>query len=86
MQSFESRQSSCAIRRLRRYVRVGALHSALHRLSYSHVVIVFEKDVAVELRDGVTIYVDKFRPVGAEEVPVIVAWVRTAKAREPHRA
>jgi predicted acyl esterase len=36
--------------------------------------IVFEKDVAVQLRDGVTIYIDVFRPVGAEKVPVIVAW------------
>ncbi len=36
--------------------------------------IVLEKDVAVELRDGVTIYIDVFRPVGAEKAPVIVAW------------
>ncbi len=36
--------------------------------------IVFEKDVAVRLRDGVTIYVDVFRPVGSEKVPVILAW------------
>ncbi len=36
--------------------------------------IVFDKDVAVELRDGVTIYVDVFHPAGAEKVPVIVAW------------
>jgi predicted acyl esterase len=36
--------------------------------------VVFQKDVAVELRDGVTIYVDVFRPIGAEKVPVIVAW------------
>ena len=36
--------------------------------------IVFEKDVAVQLRDGVTIYVDVFRPAGSEKVPVIVAW------------
>ena len=36
--------------------------------------IVFEKDIAVKLRDGVTIYVDVFRPFGAENVPVIVAW------------
>jgi len=28
----------------------------------------------VRLRDGVTIYVDVFRPVGAEKVPVIIAW------------
>ncbi|MBA3906160.1 MAG: hypothetical protein H0X35_05655 [Pseudonocardiales bacterium] len=36
--------------------------------------VVLEKDVAVRLRDGVTIYVDVFRPAGADEVPVIVAW------------
>lgn len=36
--------------------------------------IVLEKDVPVTLRDGVTIYVDIFRPAGAEQVPVIVAW------------
>ncbi|AIY03199.1 putative hydrolase, CocE/NonD family [Arthrobacter sp. PAMC 25486] len=36
--------------------------------------IVFEKDMPVTLRDGVTIHVDVFRPVGSEEVPVIVAW------------
>jgi uncharacterized protein len=36
--------------------------------------IVFDKDVAVQLRDGVTIHVDVFRPAVAERVPVIVAW------------
>ena len=36
--------------------------------------IVLEKDVAVTLRDGVTIYVDLFRPAGTDEVPVIIAW------------
>lgn len=36
--------------------------------------IIMDKDVAVTMRDGVTIYVDVFRPVGAEQVPVIVAW------------
>lgn len=36
--------------------------------------IVFEKDVAVTMRDGVTIYADVFRPVGAGKVPVIIAW------------
>jgi predicted acyl esterase len=36
--------------------------------------IIFERDVAVTLRDGVTIYVDVFRPVGDEKVPVIVAY------------
>lgn len=36
--------------------------------------IVFEKDVAVMLRDGVTIHVDVFRPAGDDKVPVLVAW------------
>ncbi|MBP0456432.1 CocE/NonD family hydrolase [Streptomyces montanisoli] len=36
--------------------------------------IVFDKDVPVTLRDGVTIHVDVFRPAGTERVPVIVAW------------
>lgn len=36
--------------------------------------IIFEKDVAVTMRDGVTIYADVFRPVGEEKVPVIIAW------------
>ncbi|WP_353647415.1 CocE/NonD family hydrolase [Nakamurella sp. A5-74] len=36
--------------------------------------IVLDKDVAVQLRDGVTIHVDVFRPAGTEPVPVLVAW------------
>jgi predicted acyl esterase len=36
--------------------------------------IVFDKDVAVQLRDGVTIHVDVFRPAGAAQVPTIVAF------------
>ncbi len=36
--------------------------------------VVLDKDVAVELRDGVTIHLDVFRPAGMEPVPVIVAW------------
>ncbi len=43
--------------------------------------IVLEKDVAVTLRDGVTIYVDVFRPTGDEKVPVIVAWSPYGKSR-----
>lgn len=31
-------------------------------------------DVAVHMRDGVTIYVDLFRPAAAGQVPAIVAW------------
>ncbi|WNG28271.1 CocE/NonD family hydrolase [Cystobacter fuscus] len=43
--------------------------------------VVFEKDVAVTLRDGVTIYVDVFRPAGTEKVPVIVAWSPYGKSQ-----
>ena len=43
--------------------------------------IVFDKDVAVTLRDGVTIYVDVLRPPGAEKVPVIVAWSPYGKSQ-----
>ena len=43
--------------------------------------ILFEKDVAVTLRDGVTVYVDVLRPAGTEKVPVIVAWSPYGKSR-----
>ncbi|CAH0043672.1 unnamed protein product [Clonostachys solani] len=36
--------------------------------------ILFERDVAVALRDGTTIYADIFRPTGDKKVPAIVAW------------
>lgn len=43
--------------------------------------IVMEQDVAVTLRDGVTIYVDVLRPAGHERVPVLVAWSPYGKSR-----
>lgn len=36
--------------------------------------MIFEKDVAVKLRDGVTIYTDIFRPITRKKVPVIISW------------
>lgn len=33
-----------------------------------------DRDVAVTLRDGTTIYVDVYRPISDEPVPVILAW------------
>ncbi len=48
--------------------------------------IVLEKDIAVTLRDGVTIYVDVFRPVGVERVPVIVAWSPYGKSQGSSRS
>jgi hypothetical protein len=46
--------------------------------------IVFEKDSAVTLRDGTTIYVDILRPAGAEKVPVIIAWSPYGKSGGTH--
>lgn len=43
--------------------------------------IVFDKDVAVTLRDGVTIYVDVLRPTTTDQVPVIVAWSPYGKSQ-----
>lgn len=36
--------------------------------------IICEQDVAVKMRDGITIYCDIYRPEGAVNVPVIIAW------------
>ena len=36
--------------------------------------ILFERDVAVTLRDGTVIYTDVFRPVGGANLPAIIAW------------
>lgn len=36
--------------------------------------IIMEKDAAVKMRDGVTIYTDIYRPVTEEKVPVLVSW------------
>ncbi len=43
--------------------------------------IVLDKDVAVQLRDGTTIYTDVLRPVTDHPVPVIVAWSPYGKSR-----
>ncbi|SDT54414.1 hypothetical protein SAMN05444162_4882 [Paenibacillaceae bacterium GAS479] len=42
--------------------------------------VIFERDVPVKLRDGVTIYTDVFRPSGEEKVPVIISWSPYGKA------
>ena len=36
--------------------------------------IIFERDVALKLRDGTTIYTDIFRPEGDAKVPAIFSW------------
>ncbi|MDO4344249.1 MAG: CocE/NonD family hydrolase, partial [Eubacteriales bacterium] len=36
--------------------------------------VVWERDSAVTLRDGTTIYTDIYRPAGEEKVPVVISW------------
>ena len=36
--------------------------------------VIFERDVAVPMRDGTKIYIDIYRPTGSEKVPAIIAW------------
>ncbi|MCD8148729.1 MAG: CocE/NonD family hydrolase [Clostridiales bacterium] len=41
--------------------------------------ILWEKDAAVTMRDGVQIYVDVYRPTGSEQVPAILSWAPYGK-------
>lgn len=43
--------------------------------------IILDKDVAVTLRDGTTIYVDVYRPANVDKVPAIVGWSPYGKSR-----
>jgi len=36
--------------------------------------IICEQDVAVKMRDGITIYIDIFRPVTNEKIPGLISW------------
>ncbi len=36
--------------------------------------ILLERDVAIPLRDGVSVYADLFRPAGVGDLPAIIAW------------
>lgn len=36
--------------------------------------IIFERDLAVALRDGTVVYVDVLRPAGGTDLPAVVAW------------
>jgi predicted acyl esterase len=36
--------------------------------------IIWERDIGVTMRDGVTIYTDVFRPTGSAELPAIISW------------
>jgi hypothetical protein len=36
--------------------------------------MIFDRDVAIKMRDGITIYADIYRPVGKEKVPAIICY------------
>jgi uncharacterized protein len=36
--------------------------------------MIFDRDVAIKMRDGVTVYADIYRPVGKEKVPAIICY------------
>jgi len=56
---------------------------ALNRRTYiAESGILCEQDVPMKLRDGVTIYTDIFRPVGAMNVPAIVNWSYFGKRQQ----
>jgi uncharacterized protein len=44
--------------------------------------ILCEQDVPVKMRDGITIYTDIFRPIGAMNVPAIVNWSYFGKRQQ----
>lgn len=45
--------------------------------------IIFERDVAVKMRENITIYIDIYRPTDSEKVPAIVAWSPYGKKDGP---
>jgi predicted acyl esterase len=47
-------------------------------LENEHAMII-ERDVAIRMRDGVTLYADVFRPADEHPVPPIIAWTPYGK-------
>lgn len=44
--------------------------------------VLFQRDVAIELRDGTIIYIDIYRPVGGMDIPALLGWGPFSKG--PH--
>jgi uncharacterized protein len=53
-------------------LRAGTIHR--HGAKPLSCDIIFERDVAVTLRDDINMYTDVFRPAGTETAPCIFAW------------
>jgi len=45
--------------------------------------IILERDVAIKMRDGITLYADIFRPIGDEKVPAILNSTTFGKSKAP---
>lgn len=79
---YDETKEDCVFSRFEPGTRVLPAGFRAHpRFAPLQIDIVLDKDVAVRLRDGVTIYVDVLRPKGATKVPVIVAWSPYGKSR-----
>ena len=57
-------------------------YSPMNQRTYEENGIICEQDVAITLSDGVTIYADIYRPVGATNIPCIMAW--SIYGKRPH--
>ena len=57
-------------------------YSPMNQRTYEENGILCEQDVAIKLRDGVTIYADIYRPVGQTNIPCIMAW--SIYGKRPH--
>ncbi|WMJ86788.1 CocE/NonD family hydrolase [Anaerocolumna sp. MB42-C2] len=49
-------------------------YQALNQRTYAENGIICDQDVPVKMRDGVTIYIDIYRPERLDKVPAIVSW------------
>ena len=57
-------------------------YSPMNQRTYEENGILCEQDVAILLRDGVTVYADIYRPAGQENLPCILAW--SIYGKRPH--
>ena len=57
-------------------------YSPMNQRTYERDGIICEQDVAIPLRDGVTVYADIYRPADMKNIPCIMAW--SIYGKRPH--
>lgn len=57
-------------------------YSPMNQRTYERDGIICEQDVAIPLRDGVTVYADIYRPADMKKIPCIMAW--SIYGKRPH--